>query len=139
MDNSCLQAIKSLRSNKAILITKADKGSGVVILNKSDYVNKMECILSDISKFKFLGPVSKFDKNGKNEAKLQRHLLKLVKADELPQNVYQFIRPTGSQRPRMYGLPKIHKQNAPCRPILSMSGSAHTNWLNFLLIYFSLF
>ena len=34
MDNSCLQAIKSLRSNKAILITKPDKGSGVVILNK---------------------------------------------------------------------------------------------------------
>ena len=54
MDSSCLQAIKSLRSNKAILITKPDKGSGVVILNKSDYVNKMECILSDISKFKLL-------------------------------------------------------------------------------------
>ena len=35
MDNSCLQAIKSLRSNKAILITKPDKGSGVVILNVS--------------------------------------------------------------------------------------------------------
>ena len=48
----------------------------------------MECILSDISKFKLLGPVSEFDKTGKNEAKLPRHLLKLVKADELPQNVY---------------------------------------------------
>ena len=71
MDNSCLQAIKLLRSNKAILITKPDKGSGVVILNKSDYVNKMECILSDISKFKLFGPVSEFDKTGKNEAKLQ--------------------------------------------------------------------
>ena len=62
MDNSCLQAIKSLRSNKAILITKPDKGSGVVILNKSDYVNKMECILSDISKFKLLGSLREFDK-----------------------------------------------------------------------------
>ena len=132
MDNSCLQAIKSLRSNKAILITKPDKGYGVVILNKSDYVNKMECILSDTSKFKFLGPVSEFDKTEKNEAKLQRHLLKLVKADELPQNVYQVIRPTGSQRPRMYGLPKIHKQNAPCRPILSMIGSAQHELAKFL-------
>ena len=73
----------------------------------------MECILSDISKLKLLGPVSEFDETGKNEAKLQRHLLKLVKADELPQNVYQVIRPTGSHRPRMYGLPKIHKQNVP--------------------------
>ena len=132
MDNSCLQAIKSLRSNKAILITKPDKGSGVVIFNKSDYVNKMECILSDTSKFKLLGPVSEFDKTEKNEAKLQRHLLKLVKADELPQNVYQVIRPTGSQRPRMYGLPKIHKQNVPCRPILSMIGSAQHELAKFL-------
>ena len=139
MGNSCLQAIKSLRSNKAILITKPDKGSGVVLLNKSDYVNKMECILSDTNKFKLLDPVSEFDKTGKNKAKLQRHLLKLIKADKLPQNVYQVIRPTGSQRPRMNGLPKIHKQNAPCRPILSSSVLLNTNWLNSLLLYFNLF
>ena len=31
------------------------------------------------------------------------------------------IRPTGSQRPRMYGLPK---KDVPLRPILSMTGSA---------------
>ena len=58
-------------------------------------------------------------------------MLKLVKADELPQNVYQVIRPTGSQRPRMHGLPKIHKQNA-CRPILSMIGSAQHELAKFL-------
>ena len=132
MDNSCLQAIKSLRSNKAIQITKPDKGPGVVILNKSDYVNKMECIFLDISKFKLLGPVSEFHKTEKNETKLQRHLLKFVKTDELPQNVYQVIRPTGSQRPRMYGLPKIHKQNAPCRPILFLIGSAQHELAKFL-------
>ena len=34
--SDCLQAIKSLRSNKHILITKPDKGSGVVILNRSE-------------------------------------------------------------------------------------------------------
>ena len=103
-----------------------------MILNKSDCVNKMERILSDTSKFKLLGPVSEFDKTGKNEAKLQRHLLKLVKVDELPQNVYQVIRPTGPQRPRMYGLPKIYKQNAPCRPIFSMIGSAQHELAKFL-------
>ena len=59
-------------------------------------------------------------------------MIKLVKADELPQNVYQVIRPTGSQRPKMYGLPKIHKQNAPCRSILSMIGSAQHELAKFL-------
>ena len=42
------------------------------------------------------------------------------------------IRPTGSQRPRMFGLPKIHKQDVPLRSILSMSGSAQhqlAQWL----------
>ena len=35
------------------------------------------------------------------------------------------IAPTGAQRPRMYGLPKIHKPNAPLRLIFSKCGSAH--------------
>ena len=59
-------------------------------------------------------------------------MLKLVKADELPQNVYQVIRPTGSQRPRMCGLPKVHKQNASCCPTLSMIGSAQHDLAKFL-------
>ena len=91
----------------------------------------MECIFSDISKFKLLGPVNEFNKTEKNKAKLQRHLLKLIKADELPQTVYQVIRLT-SQRPRMYGLPKIHKQNAPYRSILSVIGSARHELAKFL-------
>eukprot|EP00794_Sanderia_malayensis_P010369 gene10369-11449_t len=46
------------------------------------------------------------------------------------------IRPGGSQRPRMYGLPKTHKPNIPLRPILSMVGSAQhqlAKWLSELL------
>ena len=34
------------------------------------------------------------------------------------------IRPTGSLRPRLYGLPKVHKKDVPLRPILSMVGSS---------------
>ena len=131
-DKDCLLAIKSLRSNKDILITKPDKGSGVVILNRFDYINKMETILSDTSKFEQLGPVKDFDKTASNETKIQRRLLQMVKDEDLPRNVYEVIRPTGSQRPRMYGLPKIHKQNAPCRPILSMIGSAQHELAKFL-------
>ena len=45
-DSDCLQAIKSLCSNKHILITKPDKGFGVVILNRSKYDKKMVAIPS---------------------------------------------------------------------------------------------
>ena len=131
-DSDCLQAIKSLRSNKHILITKLDKGSGVVILNRSEYDKKMVAILSDVTKFECLEPVNQLDNTAQNEIKLQRRLLQLVKSDDLPKTVYEVIRPTGSQRPRMYGLPKIHKQDVPCRPILSMIGSAQHELAKFL-------
>ena len=54
----------------------------------------------------------------------------------LATEIYDRIRPTGSQRPQMYGLPKIHKPNVPLRPILSMIGSAQhelAKWLSEVL------
>ena len=78
----------------------------------------MVAILSDVTKFECLGPANEFDNTVRNETKLQRRLLQLVKSDDLPKTVYEVIRPTGSQRPRMYGLPKIHKQDVPCLAVL---------------------
>ena len=114
-DSNCLQAIKSLCSNKHILITNPDKGSGVVILNRSEYAEKMVAILSDITKFECLGPVNEFNNTTQNETKLQCCLLLLVKSDDLPKTINEVIRPTGSQQPTTYKLPKIHKQDVPCR------------------------
>ena len=57
-------------------------------------------------------------------------------ADLMPKRIYDAIRPTGLQRPRMYGLPKTHKEGTPLRPILSMTGSSHHElgkWLSSLL------
>ena len=39
-----LATLKELSSDNSIVVTKPDKGSGVVILNKSDYIKKMETI-----------------------------------------------------------------------------------------------
>ena len=130
------QALKSLRANNDIFITKPDKGSGVVILNKKDYINKMEVILHDKEKFAKLGDVETHDKTAKLERKLQKRLLELVNSKMLATEIYDRIRPTGSQRPQMYGLPKIHKPNVPLRPILSMIGSAQhelAKWLSEVL------
>ena len=109
----------------ALIITKSDKGSGVVLLNKSGYVNKMNEILDDQSKFKRLGPVSSNDNTTSIESRLQKRLLDLVKADLMPKWIYDAIRPTGLQRLRMYDLPKTHKEGTPLRSILSMAGLSH--------------
>ena len=85
-------------------------------MNKSDYISKMHCMLQDSSKFENLGP-SKTDNTAKIKAHIQRRLLQLKKEGLLPSKIYSRIRPTGSQRPRVYGFPKIHKQDVPLRPI----------------------
>ena len=65
------QALKSLRANNDIFITKPDKGSGVVIWNKKDYTKKMEVILHGKEKFAKLGDVETQDKTAKLERKLK--------------------------------------------------------------------
>ena len=96
----------------------------------------MNEILDDQLKFKRLGPVPSSDNTASIESRLQKRLLDLVKADLMPKWIYDAIRPTGSQRPRMYGLPKTHKEGTPLRPILSVIGLSHQElgkWLAGLL------
>ena len=117
-------AIKSLRSNDKIIITKPDKGSGAVILNKSDCITKINLILNDASKFQQIGPIGTNDNTAKIEAKIQRRLLQLSNGGVMHESVCKKNRPTGLLRPRLFGLPKVHKKEVLLRPILSMVGSS---------------
>ena len=121
-----MDAARSLRALNNIIISRPDKGSGVVLLDKQNYLDKMHTILDDPSKFVLLGPVSDFDRTGNIETNLVSKLLKLKNGKKLPAAVYNLVRPSGSLRPRMYGLPKIHKPGTPLRPILSMIKSPPT-------------
>ena len=67
------RVLRNLRKNKVIVITKADKGNGVVILDRKLYNNVIEEIISDSSKFQKLNE----DPTLKREASLQRFLRKL--------------------------------------------------------------
>ena len=115
-----LKTIKELRQNPDIVITRPDKGNGVVLLKTEDYLEKMGAILSDETKFVKLGDVDTNDHTLQHERALQAYLLRAMKANKISADVYHRIRPVGATRPRMYGIPKIHKQGTPLRPILSM-------------------
>ena len=65
MHRECFDAIKLLRSNDKIRITKPDKGSGVVILNKSYYIIKTNLSLDDAGKFQPINPVGTNDNTAK--------------------------------------------------------------------------
>ena len=78
MHKEHFQAIKSLRSNEQIPITKPDKRSGVVILNRTDYIQKMGNILDDKTKFINMGCANLHNNTAKNEQTLQKRLLDLA-------------------------------------------------------------
>ena len=61
------------------------------MMNKSDYVSKMDFILQDNSNFENLGPSFEFDNAAKIEAHIQRRLLQLKKEGLLPSNIYSRI------------------------------------------------
>ena len=69
----------------------------------------MKQILYDESKFKCLGPTELDDNTVKIKAKLQKHLLNIVKSHQLPKTVHKAMYSTGLQRPQMYNLSKLIK------------------------------
>ena len=125
------ESAKQLKMNNDVVITRPDKSAGVVILNKADYLSKMDAILGDPDKFLKLGDLS-FDDTHRIENKLQKLFLELLKSKSISKEINEFIRLVGSHRPRMYRLPKIHKSGIPLRLILSMCHSTQhslAKWL----------
>ena len=129
------EALRELQNNKDIIIFKPDKRSGVVIMNKSDYINKIHSILNDCSKFQKSDSTK--DNIEINEQRMVECLKRLKEQGTINETLYENLRPHGTTTPRLYGLPKIHKQGIPVRPILDMFNSpyhATAKWLAKLLI-----
>ncbi|CAF1625156.1 unnamed protein product, partial [Didymodactylos carnosus] len=109
------KVLRNLSNDNSIVIYKLDKGRGVVILDKSEYIEKMNDIVNDMTAFKRITIKPTISK----EDKLTRLLLQLRKRGFINDAEYKLARPVGSRFARLYGLPKVHKPNRPIRPILS--------------------
>ena len=129
-----IHSIKQLRNNKDLIISKPDKGAGIVLMDKSDYITKMNNLLNDPTKFSLNN--NEKDKTDTIESDLCELLKKMKDNSIISTDLYERLKPTGSTIPRLYGLPKIHKPDIPLRPILDMSNSPyHTlaQWIAKLL------
>ena len=67
------RVLRNLRKNKDIVVTKPDKGNGLVILDRKLYNNAIEEIISDSYKFEKLSE----DPTLKRKVSLQRFVRKL--------------------------------------------------------------
>ena len=112
------KALKELRSLEDEVILPADKGNATVMITREDYDRKMRGML-DTATYKRL----KKDPTATQEGKLSRRLKGLEKDGEITGHLYHQLRPSGSQPPRIYGLPKIHKAEVLLRPIVSCIGA----------------
>ena len=129
----CLyNALKSLRSDNSIIITKPDKGRGTVVMNKKDYINKVENILNDTTKFKQITEDT-FKFITRLEDKLGRLLRKLLKLKIINNDTFNFVFKSGSSPGILYGLPKTHKKETPVRPVLSTIGTFNYNLAKFFV------
>ncbi|CAF3195184.1 unnamed protein product [Rotaria socialis] len=111
--------LKLLKQDNSIVVTRPDKGRGIVLMNKSDYLSKMHAILSDSAKFSCLFD----DPTITRESSLMRLLNRLKNNGHISLDFWSMAKPIGSTPGRLYGLPKIHKQDKPLRPVLSSIGT----------------
>ena len=106
-----LKAIHQLKRRDDIVITKPDKGSGVVIMGKSEYLRLLsEASINDTTKFRALDP-----ERPKTRGRPPKHYHPLLQKEKdlestvrriLTKPIADSVRPTGSRLAHLYGLPK---------------------------------
>ena len=119
------ETVKQLSNNKDIVLLKQDKGRGIVIMDRTKYVEKSLAILNT-DKFIELDddPTAGFQK------RVQDCLRSMKK--RLGPKIYNSIYPTSSRPGQFYGTAKLHKvpkdstdvDPLPIRPIISNIGTA---------------
>ena len=97
--------LAQLKKDKDRVILTADKGVPMVVMDKEDYITKVEELLSQPA-----NRVLPTDPTNQIKAKLITKLRKIKKDNNLEEGMYKAMCPTGCIPPMFYGLPKIHKQ-----------------------------
>ena len=112
--------LNSLRDNTSIIIKQADKGSGVVVWDRKNYLKEAEKQLGDKETYEELtsdlvSPLTSIVKGC---------LSRVKNRDDIPSETLKYFFINKPNALRFYLLPKIHKRlhNVPGRPVISNSG-----------------
>ena len=112
-------ALKRLRNDKDVVIRlPADKGRVTVVMDKTDYHDKMNALVNNKQTYEEL----KRHPTPVLQRKLNSTLLTLKKTNTIDTQRHYRLRSSVPQPPKLYGLPKLHKPGFPMRPIVSFCG-----------------
>ena len=92
----------------------ADKSNCVVVMEKHQYREKTLSMLNDKQTY----TTQKSDPTGRTKRDLNQRLLLLKKSSKISEETYKLSRSSNGLAPR-YGLPKIHNERVPLRPMVS--------------------
>ena len=102
-----------------IVILPADKGCVTVVMDKTNYYDKMDALVNDKQTYELL----KRDPAPSLQRKLNNKIFSMRKTNTITQQTYYRLRCSVPRSPKLYGLPKLHKPQIPMRPIVSFCGS----------------
>ena len=106
----------SIKKDRDIHVTKADKASVIVLLDRTDYVNKMYTLLNDVDTYERLisDPLERIN------AHFHKKIRDLFGKN---QTMIDKFRSMNAKLPYLYGTVKTHKDGYPMRPIISTVGT----------------
>ena len=108
-------AMEELAKRKDLIITNADKGGAVAIMDTDSYIKEANWQLSDKASYKQLTQDPTLQRN-----RMVNQAIEKIKNEKLlPQKVADGLKVTNSKTPKFYISPKIHKPNNPGRPVIN--------------------
>ena len=112
------KAIAGLKKDPSRMVLTADKGVALVVMNTEDYKKKAEELLSQNT---YRAITS--DPTNRLKNKMINMLKSINTKGGMSEDLYKRLYPIGAGSPKLYGLPKIHNQGMPLRPIVSSIGT----------------
>ena len=114
-----VKALSGLRRDRSIVILSSDKGRSTVVMDKEQYESKAATLLQDRHTY----AVTTVDPTAKLQRKVEEELRKLRDKRLITDREWASMKPGDSTIPKFYGLPKVHKEGVPLRPIIAFGGS----------------
>ena len=111
------KGLVQLKKDKDKVVLTADKGMAMVIMDRKDYIQKAEELLSQAA-YRTIPR----DPTNKIKAQLITKLRRIKRETNLEEGTYKAMYPTSCIPPKFYGLPKIHKLVIPSG-LLFLAGS----------------
>jgi len=109
--------LQQLKKDPSIIITKADKGNIATVLDKEWYDNKINQMLDDEEIYKRL----KTSPTATTTKEVNKFINNLLESNRTTKEASFRLKITDATTPRLYGLPKLHKENIPLRPTVSFT------------------